>query len=249
MHLPVNHFFCCLLFFCFRRHYIVLGGTKLAAENITLSGTKVAAKNCTLVVQRCCGKFVKSGTLGVQNHNCLGITINSIDDIRNEADYTGFGVSLNTIFDGIKQNLKIDITTGDTITPREVEYKFNLMFENRAIDVMAYNIETVLAEKLEALISRGTTNTRMRDYYDIYILKKLQAADINQKLLVEALHCTAIKRGTVVLLNNKGLITSEIKTSSIMQNMWTRYRKKYDYAEDISWDDLMSVVEDMLNIS
>jgi predicted nucleotidyltransferase component of viral defense system len=235
----------------YKNNFILKGGLLIAAMvgidarstmdmDVTIKGVPVSKESI---------KMMFDEILSVNVNDCLGITINSIDDIRNEADYTGFGVSLNTIFDGIKQNLKIDITTGDTITPREVEYKFNLMFENRAIDVMAYNIETVLAEKLEALISRGTTNTRMRDYYDIYILKKLQAADINQKLLVEALHCTAIKRGTVVLLNNKGLITSEIKTSSIMQNMWTRYRKKYDYAEDISWDDLMSVVEDMLNIS
>ena len=187
--------------------------------------------------------------LTVNVNDSVVMTINSIEDIRDEANYAGFRVSLNTIFDGIKQTLKIDITTGDTITPSEIGYKFNLMLEERTIEVMAYNLETVLAEKLETIISRGTTNTRMRDFYDIYILTKLQTDNINQKLLVEALNGTAKKRGTVALLENKGLIVSEISSNGIMQNLWTRYQKRYEYAEGVSWSDTVIAVEDILNIS
>ena len=186
--------------------------------------------------------------LDVNINDSVEISINSIDDIRDEVEYAGFRIGLNTNFDGIKQTLKIDITTGDTITPREVEYKFNLMLENRTIEVLAYNLETVLAEKLETIISRGTTNTRMRDFYDIYILTKLQADNINPKLLIEALKETAKKRGTETLLDNKALIASEISSSSILQDFWTKYQKKYDYAEDVSWSDVISAVEASLNI-
>lgn len=187
--------------------------------------------------------------LAINLNDSVAMTMNSIEDIRDEADYAGFRVNLNTIFDGIKQTLKIDITTGDTITPREIGYKFKLMLEDREIEVLAYNLETVLAEKLETIISRGTTNTRMRDFYDIYILMKLQPDNINQNLLLEAMNGTAIKRGTVALLANKRLIVSEIITSGVMQDLWKRYKKKYEYAMDISWGDVMSAVEATPNIS
>lgn len=235
----------------YKHNFILKGGMLIAAMvgvdtrstmdmDVTIKGVPVSKETI---------KMMFDEILTINVSDSVGITINSIDDIRDEADYAGFRVSLNTIFDGIKQNLKIDITTGDTITTCEVEYKFNLMFEDRTIEVLAYNLETVLAEKLETIISRGTTNTRMRDFYDIYILTKLQADNIYQKLLAEALNGTATKRGTVALLDNKGLIVSEIKTSSIMQDLWIRYQKKYDYAADISWSDAMGAVEDTLNIS
>lgn len=233
------------------KHNFILKGGMLIAAMVGINNRSTIDMDATIKgipVSRETIKIIFDEILTVNVRDSVGITINSIYDIRDEADYVGFRVSLNTIFDGIKQNLKIDITTGDTITPREVEYKFNLMFENRAIAVLVYNLETVLAEKLETIISRSTTNTRMRDLYDIYILKKLQEDNINQKLLAEALNGTATKRGTVALLDNKGLIVSEIKTSSIMQDLWIRYQKKYEYAEDISWIDVMSAVEAMLNI-
>ncbi|HEY5583554.1 MAG TPA: nucleotidyl transferase AbiEii/AbiGii toxin family protein [Ruminiclostridium sp.] len=235
----------------YKHNFILKGGMLIAAMvgidtrstmdmDATIKGVPVSKENI---------KIMFDEILAVNVNDNVDFTINSIDDIRDEADYTGFRVSLNTIFDGIKQTLKIDITTGDTITPREIVYKFNLMLENRTIEVMAYNLETVLAEKLETIISRGTTNTRMRDFYDVYILTKLQADNINQKLLDEALNRTAINRGTDPLLDNKGLIVSEIITSSIMQDLWIRYQKKYDYADDISWGDVMGAVQATLNIS
>ena len=122
------------------------------------------------------------------------------------------------------------------------------MLEDRTIEVLAYNLETILAEKLETIISRGTTNTRMRDFYDIYILTKIQADNIDHKLLINALSETAKKRGTIALLDNKALIISEISSSSVLQDLWTRYQKKYDYAEDVSWSDVMSAVGTTLNI-
>lgn len=186
--------------------------------------------------------------LDVNMNDSVDMDINGIDDIRDEAEYVGFRISLNTNFDGIKQTLKIDITIGDTITPCEIGYKFSLMLEDRIIEVLAYNLETVLAEKLETIISRGTANTRMRDFYDIYILTKLQADNINQELLVAALNETAKKRGTIALFDDKALIVSEISSSNILHDLWTRYQKKYDYAEDILWNDVMSAVEARLNI-
>ena len=220
----------------YKNNFILKGGMLIAAMvgidsrstmdmDATIKGVNVSKESI---------KKMFDEILGVNVNDSVTMTMKSIDDIRDETDYAGFRVSINTSFGGIKQNLKIDITTGDTITPREITYKFRLMLEDRTIEVLAYNLETVLAEKLETIISRGTTNTRMRDFYDIYILTKLQADNINQKLLNEALNGTAIKRGTVTLIDNKSLIVYEITLSSIMQDLWTRYQKKYDYAENIS---------------
>ena len=104
-----------------------------------------------------------------------GVTfqVKSISEIMDEAEYPGIRVTMTTLFDGVRTPLKIDISTGDAITPKEVRYSFKLMLEDRSIDVWAYNLETVLAEKLETIITRTTTNTRMRDFYDIAILQQL----------------------------------------------------------------------------
>ena len=112
--------------------------------------------------------------------------LKSISEIMDEAEYPGIRVSMTTTFDGVVTPLKIDISTGDAITPREVRYSFKLMLEDRSIDIWAYNLETVLAEKLETIITRTTTNTRMRDFYDIYILEQLHGNTLNPQILHDA---------------------------------------------------------------
>ena len=138
--------------------------------------------------------------------------------------------------------LKIDISTGDAITPKEVRYSFKLMLEDRSIDVWAYNLETVLAEKLETIITRTTTNTRMRDFYDIAILQQLYGNTLNPHILHYALLATAHKRGTEHHLAEAAEVFDEVETSSIMQNLWTAYQKKFSYASDLSWDTIMAAV-------
>ena len=123
--------------------------------------------------------------------------IKRISEIMEEADYPRVRVSMETKLDGVITPLKIDISTGDVITPREIRYRFNLMLEDRTIEVWAYNLETVLAEKLETVISRNVTNTRMRDFYDIYILQKLYGQQLKKEILWNALVATAGKRGTL----------------------------------------------------
>ena len=123
-----------------------------------------------------------------------------------EADYPGVRVSMETKFDGVITPLKIDISTGDIITPREIKYNFNLMLENRTIEVWAYNLETVLAEKLETVISRNVTNTRMRDFYDIYILQKLYGEQLSKDVLWDALVATAKKRETLEQIETEDIV-------------------------------------------
>lgn len=176
-----------------------------------------------------------------------GVTfrIKQISEIMDEADYPGVRVSMETEFDGVRTPLKIDISTGDVITPREIQYSFKLMLEERSIDVWAYNLETVLAEKLETVISRNITNTRMRDFYDIHILLKLYSNMLDEQVLGEALQATAKKRGTERYLSDAADILNEVQNDPNMQKLWNAYQKKFSYAEDISWDMVMESIKEL----
>ena len=174
-----------------------------------------------------------------------GVTfqVKSISEIMDEAEYPGIRVT--TLFDGVRTPLKIDISTGDAITPKEVRYSFKLMLEDRSIDVWAYNLETVLAEKLETIITRTTTNTRMRDFYDIAILQQLYGDTLNPQILHDALLATARKRGTERHLAEAAQVFDEVQNSPIMQDLWTAYQKKFSYASDLSWDMIMTAVRQL----
>ena len=171
--------------------------------------------------------------------------LKSISEIMDEAEYPGIRVSMTTTFDGVVTPLKIDISTGDAITPREVRYSFKLMLEDRSIDIWAYNLETVLAEKLETIITRTTTNTRMRDFYDIYILDQLHGNTLNRQTLYDALLATAKKRGTERHLAEAVDVLNEVESSPVMQKLWESYRRKFSYAADLEWSIIMVAVRSL----
>ena len=171
--------------------------------------------------------------------------LKSISEIMDEAEYPGIRVSMTTTFDGVVTPLKIDISTGDAITPREVRYSFKLMLEDRSIDIWAYNLETVLAEKLETIITRTTTNTRMRDFYDIYILDQLHGNTLNRQTLYDALLATAKKRGTERHLAEAMDVLNEVESSPVMQKLWESYRRKFSYAADLEWNIIMRAVRSL----
>ena len=187
--------------------------------------------------------------ISVPMEDCVTFRIKQITEIMDEAEYPGVRVSMETEFDGVRTPLKVDISTGDVITPKEIQYSFKLMLEERSINVWAYNLETVLAEKLETVISRGITNTRMRDYYDIHILIKLYGNTLSGKVLGEALLATAKKRETEYHLNDAQEIFDEIQNDSNMQKLWKSYQKKFSYASDISWEMVMESVRELYRMS
>lgn len=166
----------------------------------------------------------------------------SIGEIREGDEYTGYRVHLTANYPPMAVPLKLDITTGDKITPREVRYSFKLLLEDRNISVLAYNLETVLAEKLETVISRGDQNTRPRDYYDVYILRKLQYNTINPQLLKQALIATSQKRGSYEVILKYKDIMGIVKSSQVMQEQWQAYQKNFEYAKDVDFMDACDVV-------
>ena len=175
--------------------------------------------------------------------------LKSISEIMDEAEYPGIRVNMTTTFDGVVTPLKIDISTGDAITPRVIRYSFKLMLEDRSIDIWAYNLETVLAEKLETIITRTTTNTRMRDFYDIYILEQLHGNTLDPQILHDALRATAHKRGTERHLAEAAEVFEEVENSSVMQKLWESYRKKFSYAADLEWNIIMGAVRSLYALS
>ena len=169
--------------------------------------------------------------------------IKKVSEIMDEAEYSGIRFSMDAVLDGAVIPLKIDISTGDVITPREIAYSYKLMFEDRTILIMTYPIETVLAEKLETVISRSITNTRMRDFYDIHILLKSQ--NINADILALALERTAKKRGNFSLLENAESVLKIVKSDENMKRLWNIYQKKFKYAGEHTWDEVIHSVREL----
>ena len=153
----------------------------------------------------------------------------SIDAIRKDDPYGGFCVRINAIYDTIVTPLSIDVSTGDVITPGAVLYDFDGIFdESVKIRLWGYNIETVMAEKTETILSRGVFNTRPRDYYDVYILSRTQ--DYDRRVFDEALRATAEHRGSIQSIDDWKKTIEMISQSSDLQNMWKKYQQRFPYA-------------------
>lgn len=172
----------------------------------------------------------------------VSFSFRSIGEIREGDEYTGYRVSLSADFPPMAVPLKLDITTGDKITPKEIEYNFKLLMEDRSISILAYNLETILSEKLETVISRSDQNTRPRDYYDIYVLLKLQSQNICIEQLREALTATCTKRGSTEVIKNYATIINRVSMSAVMQDQWKKYQTDFTYAADISFQDTCNAV-------
>ena len=169
----------------------------------------------------------------------------SIAPIRKDDKYGGFCVRLNAVYDTIVTPLSIDVSTGDVITPSAVQYEFDGIFDdNVRIKLWGYNIETVMAEKVETALRRGIFNTRPRDYYDIYILGTTQKYD--KKLFREALAATAVHRGSTENIADITAILAVISSSDELQDMWSKYQKKFAYARDITYEQIMKVLEKLM---
>lgn len=194
-------------------------------------------------------KSMISSIISVPLEDGVEFRIKRITEIMDEAEYPGIRVSMETEFDHVITPLKIDISTGDIITPKEIIYKFDLMLEDRSIEIWAYNLETVLAEKMETVISRATFNTRMRDFYDLYILDQIHCQSIVAADLRAALTATAKKRGSENYLPHALNICDEIEASLAMEKLWTVYQNKFSYAANLSWHAVMNSIRDLYKIT
>ena len=171
------------------------------------------------------------------------LDIENIKDIREEELYSGFEVNLKAEFDGLKTNLMIDITTGDIITYKEVEFKYSTLFDNETINIMTYNYETIIAEKFESIISRNIDNTRMKDYYDLYMFVNLKWNDINKDTLRKAIINTSKARETLDYIDNASKYIELISDDERLKALWNSYQNNYEYEKDIEFVDTINAIK------
>lgn len=233
----------------YKEKFIIKGGF-LIASMVGLDSRATMDLDATIKQYPLSEKTVRemiAEILRIDLDDDISFTFQRIGEIREADEYPGYRVSLTAEYPPISVPLKLDITTGDKITPSEIEYEYKLMLENRCINVFAYNPATILSEKLETIFSRGDQSTRPRDYYDVYILTKLQMQNIKFETLASALRETALKRGSEAIVRQYREIMEVVRKSEAMNRQWSNYRKDFDYATNIDFSEVCDAVVSVMN--
>lgn len=182
--------------------------------------------------------------INIDLNDSIKFSIKNVESIRDEDEYGGFRINLMFEFECIREMLKLDVATGDPITPSAIECNYKLMLEDRYIKVWSYPCETILAEKLETIFSKLELNSRMKDYYDVYLIYHNDWDNINSEYLINAIDRTFEKRK---FTNNLDEALSVIKSSSIIKIRWEAYSRRYDYAKNIRYLDIVNCLENIIN--
>ena len=202
----------------------------------TIKGFKLDKENLENILQ----EIIK-----IDANDNIKFKIISIENIREDDDYGGLRVHLQASFDEMPIDLKIDVTTGDKITYKEISYKYNLLLEKRSIEIWTYNVETIIAEKYESIIKRSILNTRIRDFYDLYMLTHLDKKNVQSKMLVDAIKETTKHRGTFDIINDRNVVEdviNSIQNDNSLKEQWNKYQHSYEYAKDIKYEQLIDSI-------
>ncbi len=202
----------------------------------TIKGFKLDKENLENILQ----EIIK-----IDANDNIKFKIISIENIREDDDYGGLRVHLQANFDEMPIDLKIDVTTGDKITYKEINYKYNLLLEKRSIEIWTYNVETIIAEKYESIIKRSILNTRIRDFYDLYMLTHLDKKNVQSKMLVDAIKETTKHRGTFDIINDRNVVEdviNSIQNDNSLKEQWNKYQHSYEYAKDIKYEQLIDSI-------
>jgi putative abortive infection protein abiGII len=183
-----------------------------------------------------------SEIVDIDLHDGVIFNAKNVSIIMDEMEYPGIRISIDAILDGLVTAIKLDISTGDAITPRAIEYDYKLMFENRSIKLWSYNLETILAEKIQTILARSILNTRMRDFYDVYSLSSCYESNINPSIFRQAFISTCNQRKTIELLTVGNESMELLKKDTTLNNLWNAYQNKYDYAREIKFEDAIDRV-------
>ena len=229
----------------YKDNFILKGGMLISAMlgidsrttmdmDTTIKGLPLTKDNITNIMDEICN---------IEIDDNVTLKINKVELIREDDDYGGYRITFEAKYNNeMPVIMKIDITTGDKITYKEIEYSFTLMLEDRKIQIWSYNVETIIAEKFEAIVKRGVLSTRIRDYYDVYMLINTQNKIIDKKTLKDAITLTAQHRGTNEIIKDWKKIVEKIANDSKMRQQWKRYQKDNFYAEEIEYDDLINAI-------
>ncbi len=229
----------------YKDNFILKGGMLISAMlgidsrttmdmDTTIKGFPLTKDNITNIMDEICN---------IEIDDNVTLEITKVDLIREDDDYGGYRVTFEAKYNNeMPVIMKIDITTGDKITYKEIKYSFTLMLEDRKIQIWSYNIETIIAEKFEAIVKRGVLSTRIRDYYDVYMLINTQSKIIDKKTLKDAITLTARHRGTSEIIKDWKKIVEKIANDSKMRQQWKRYQKDNFYADEIEYNDLINAI-------
>lgn len=232
----------------YRENFILKGGFLIAAMiGIDMRSTMdmdTTIKGISIDQQEIQKILSEITSIHLEDH--VNFNIKGIKSIHDVSEYDDFRVSLEANFFTIKVNLKIDITTGDVIIPGEVDYGYKLMFEEREISIKAYNLNTILAEKIESILVRNISNTRARDYYDLHILTKLNNSVLDRDELKVAIRKKAEERDSTKYLDDYVVYLDSISESQELRKIWNDYSKKYPYAENIEFDQIIETIWNLL---
>ena len=231
----------------YKEKFVLKGGMLVAAmvglDNRATMDMDATLKNLPLTPEAILGAL--EAVCNVDLDDGVIFEIGSISPIRDDDIYGGYRVMLNARFDTLLTPLSIDVSTGDAITPQAVQFSFSEIFNaENSYDLWAYNVETVLAEKVETILRRGVFNTRPRDFYDTYILATTQKFD--RAVFAEALKATAAHRGTVQQISDVPAILCNVEDSAELQAMWEKYRKQFAYAAQIEYHKIIAVLKELV---
>lgn len=230
----------------YSKNFVLKGGMLISAivglDSRSTMDMDTTLRNLPLIDKLLLNAFEKIFLIYIDDGIAFKFT--KIEPIREDDAYGGFRVSLIARYDTISAPLKIDITTGDAITPREIDFTYQLMFQENEISVLAYPIETIFAEKYETIIRRSVLNTRIRDYYDLHVLYRLKSAQINIQTLRKAITMTAVNRKSLDLLLPYEQVIQSISIDPQLERLWKAYQKEYVYAAEISFADLIDTLHE-----
>lgn len=229
----------------YKDNFIIKGGFLLSSlfgvDNRTTLDLDTTLKGISLTKENI--EKIIDEIINIDVDDNIEFSIFSIKDIRLEEKYSGFCVHLNANFEGLKKHLLIDITTGDVITYREINFSYKTIFDDEIINIMTYNIETIVAEKFEAILSKNIENTRMKDYYDLYIFTSLKWDKIDKEILKKAILNTCNNRESNEYLNDSDYYIDMICKNEFIKKLWNDYKNKYSYAKNISFEDTIKAIE------
>jgi predicted nucleotidyltransferase component of viral defense system len=232
------------------RDKIILKGGMLIASMIGIGSRTTMDMDATIRGYPLSDEAIQSAfteICAIQLDDGVTLTLASISPIRDEDEYGGYRLAITARYETINTPLKIDITTGDAITPEAVQYSFRSSFEEKKIEIWAYNIETILAEKVETILRRSVLNTRPRDFYDVYILMKTRRHMVNKDIFTAALTATSQKRMSLATLHDTERILLAVQSDLSMKQRWDFYCKENFYANDIEFDEVIKALVEILN--
>ena len=228
----------------YKKNFVIKGGLLISSligiENRTTMDMDTTIKGIALQEERI--KEIVEEIININVDDGIKFEFKSLNYIREDDEYENFRVSLVAKVGKTKNPMKLDLTTGDAITPREIEYSYPCIFSKEAIKIMAYPLETVLAEKYETIIRRNITTTRMRDFYDLYTLYKLKKEEIDYGILKEAIKRTSSKRQSQEIMADYKEIIEDIRRDSYLKTLWEVYINENKYIGDLNFDKVIDAV-------